>query len=79
MVVQGAKSSLEEDMKTCLWWRGLCCRVNVLSWDTSDTLLASPLPPSQHLPGPWPKCSTARECISEKWDEIVRIDGSPQS
>lgn len=48
----------------------------MVSWDSSDTPLASPLPLPQHLPGPWPKCSITRECISEKWDEIVRIDGS---
>lgn len=49
--------------------------VDMLSWDSSDTPLASPLPLSQHLLGPWPKCSLTREYISDKCVEIFRIDG----
>lgn len=69
--VGGRDEDLPQHMRDVGVSESPCCPGTAVTclWDI-------PLPLSHDLPGPWPKGSITRECISEKWDEIVRIDGS---
>lgn len=55
-------------------------KINLLPQDSPRCCLWAALClPLQHLLGPWPRCRTTRQCISEERDEIVRTNGSPRA